>query len=76
VLEDQSREVTVLTKVEQVLEVERVDAVLRVVVDDLVRDEERLARVGGAQTVHRETTGQTGDGAEQRLERLGEVVRD
>lgn len=59
---------------QQILHVQRVDAILGVVLDDLVADEQRLVRVGCAETVEGETTGQTGDGAEQRLERLRHVV--
>jgi hypothetical protein len=60
----------------QVLEMERVDPVFRVIVDDLVGDEEGLVRVGRAESVHRETTWKTGDRAEEAFESLGEVVRD
>ena len=59
---------------QQILHVQRVDAILGVVLDDLVADEQRLVRVGCAETVEGKTTGQTGDGAEQRLERLRHVV--
>jgi hypothetical protein len=76
VLEEERREVPILSEVQQVLHVQRVDAVLGVVLDELVRDEERLVGVGGAQAVERETTGQTSNGAEQTFERLGHVVRD
>jgi hypothetical protein len=76
VLEEERREVPILSEVQQVLHVQRVDAVLGVVLDELVRDEERLVGVGGAQAVERETTGQACNGAEQAFERLGHVVRD
>ena len=59
---------------QQILHVQRVDAILGVVLDDLVADEQRLVRVRCAETVEGETTGQTGDRAEQRLECLRHVV--
>ena len=61
---------------QQILHVLRVDAILGVVLDDLVADEQRLVRVGCAETVEGKTTGQTGDGAEQRFESLGEMMGD
>ncbi|KAI3482061.1 hypothetical protein L1887_55325 [Cichorium endivia] len=57
---------------QQILLVQRVHAVLRVVVDDAVRDEQRSALVRAADAVERETTGQTRHAAKQRFERLGE----
>lgn len=76
VLQDQGREVSIFSEMKQVLHVQSVDPILRVVVNDLVGDEERLVRVRSAQSVDRETTGQTGNGTEQRLEGLGQMVRD
>ena len=76
VLEQQCGQVTIFTKVQQVLHVQGVDAILRVVVDDLVADEQGLVGIRGAETVERETTGQTSDGAEQTFESLGHVVRN
>ena len=76
VLEHESSQVSVFTKIQQILQVKRVDAVLRVVVDDLVRHEQWLVGVGRAESVHRETTGKTGDRPEERFESLGKVVRD
>ena len=61
---------------QEILHVQRIDTVLGVVLDNLVADEERLVRIRGAETVERETTGQTGDGTEQTLESLGHVMRD
>ena len=75
-LEEQCREVSIFTEMEQVLHVQSVDTVLRVVPDDLVTDEERLVGIGGTEAIQGETTGQTSDRTEQRLERLGHVVRD
>jgi hypothetical protein len=54
---------------------ERVDPVLRVIQDDLVRDEQRLVGIGRSQSVKREATGKTGHGPEERLKRLGEMMR-
>ena len=76
VLEQQRRQVTIFTEVEKVLHMQCVDTVLLVVLDDLVADEEWLVGVRGAQTVKRETTRQTSDGTEQRLERLSHMVGD
>ena len=61
---------------QQILHVQRVNTILGVVLDDLVADEQRLVRVGCAETVEGETTGQTGDAAEHGFERLVQVVRD
>jgi hypothetical protein len=76
VLEHECGQVPILSEMKQVLEMERVDPVFRVIVDDLVGDEEGLVRVGRAESVHRETTWKTGDRAEEAFESLGEVVRD
>src|SRR5690606_21529996 len=61
ILEQKSREVTILTQVEQILHVERVDADCRVRVDNLSTDEQRLARLSSTNAVHGETTWQTGN---------------
>lgn len=76
ILQDQCREVSIFTEKQQVFEMERVDSVLRVLVNDLIRDEERLVRVRSAQSVDGETTGKTGDRIEERLERFRQVMRD
>lgn len=76
VLHHERGEETIFTKGEQVLLVERVDHVLRVFIDDTTRDDDRTTLVGGTDAVHGETTGQTGDGAKQTLEGLGQVVRN
>jgi len=47
-LEDQRGEVPIFAKVQEVLEVEGVDAVLGVVIDNLVRDEEGFMCVGSS----------------------------
>jgi hypothetical protein len=76
VLHHERREVSVLAEREEVLLVEGVDEVLRIVVDDALGDDDRSALVGGSETVDREATGETGDGAEEGFEGFGEVVRD
>ena len=75
-LEQKCGQVTIFTKMQQILHVQSIHTILRVVLDELVRYEQRLVGVGGTETVERETTGQTGDGTEQTLERLGHVVGD
>jgi hypothetical protein len=74
VLENKSGQIPVLSEVQEVLEVERVDPVLGIIVNDLVGNEQRFVRVGCAEAVHGETAGQTSNGPEQTLKRLGEVV--
>ena len=64
VLEQESRQVTIFSEMQQVLHVQRVDAILRIVLDKLVADEQRLVCVRRPETIERETTGQTGDGSE------------
>jgi len=54
---------------------ERVDAIDAERLDDGVGAEERLA-LERADAEEGEATGQTGDRSEQRLERLGEMMRD
>ena len=61
VLEQQGRQVSIFTEMEQVLHVQSVDTVLRVVPDDLVTDEERLVGIGSTKTIKCETTRKTGD---------------
>ena len=61
VFHDQRREVSIFSEVQQILHVQRVDAVLGIVLDDLVRDEERLVGIRSAKSVHGETTGQASD---------------
>ena len=70
VLQQQGRKVPILSEMQQILHMQRVDAVLRVVVNELVGDEQRLVRVGCAQTVEGETTGETGDRTEKGLKAL------
>ena len=61
---------------QEVLHVQRIDAVLRVIRDHLVRNQQRLVGIGGTETEKGETTRQTSDGTKERLERLGHVVGD
>ena len=76
VLKQQGCQVSIFTEMEQVLHMESVDAVLGVVVDDSLGNEERLVCVRSPESVHGETTGQASDRAEQAFECFGEVVRD
>lgn len=76
VFEEKCSQVSIFTEVQQVLHVKRVHAVLRIVVDDLVGDEEGLVRVVGSEAIHGETTRQTSDRAEETFERLGHVMGD
>ncbi|KAL0769411.1 hypothetical protein CaCOL14_008719 [Colletotrichum acutatum] len=73
-LEQQRRQVSILTEVEQVLHVQRVDTDGRVGLDDFATDKQGLAALGGADAVHGETAGQTGDTAKQTLKGLCQVV--
>lgn len=75
-LENQGGQVSILTQVEEVLEMQRVDPILRIVLDDTMRDKQRLVRVWRTESVHGETTGQTSDGTEETFKRFGEVMRD
>ena len=61
VLEQQGCQISIFTKMEQVLHMESVDAVLRVVIDDRLGDEEWLMGVRSAESVHSEATGQASD---------------
>ena len=65
VLEHKGSEVPVFSEMKQVLQVKRVDPILRVVVDDLVGDEEGFMAVGRTKAVHGETTRKAGDGPEE-----------
>ncbi len=60
VLEHQSRKVTIFTEGEQVLLVQGVDVRLGVLFDDAVGNDDRTSLVCCTDTVHGETTGQTG----------------
>lgn len=59
---------------------ERIDDVLRVVLDDVGVGEDgdpvAVASFRRLDAVHREASGEAGDSAEDRLERLGEMMRD
>lgn len=61
---------------QKVLHVQSVHSVLLVLLDDLVRDEKRLMCIGRSEPVNGETSRQTRDRSKERLERLGQMVRD
>jgi hypothetical protein len=56
--------------------VKSVHPIFGVVVHDLIGNEKWFVRVGSSKSVHRETSRETSDGAEQRFERLGEMMGD
>ena len=66
----------ILSEMQEILHMQRIDVIFRVVVDELVGDEVRLEGIRGAETIEGEATGQTSDGSEQRLEGLRHVMRD
>lgn len=76
VLKKKSCEVSIFSKVEQVLHVQGVDAILGIILNHLVSNEERLMCVWSSKTVEGETTRKTGHGTEETLERLGHVMRN
>lgn len=76
VLKKKCGEVSIFSEVQQVLHVQCVHTILRVVLDQLVGDEERFVRIRSPQAVERETTGQTCHRTEETLECLGHVVGD
>lgn len=59
VFQEQSCQVTILSQVQQVLHMERIDSVFRIVVKKLIGDEEGFMGVWSAQAVEGETTGKT-----------------
>lgn len=67
---------SILSEREQILLVQRIDIGLRVLLDDTVGDDDGPSLVGSADTIQRETTGQTRHRAEQTLESLGQVMGD
>jgi hypothetical protein len=75
-LHQQGRQIPILSKREQVLLVQRIDIGLGVLVNDAVGDDDGTTFVGGTDAVEGETTGKTGDRAEQAFEGLGEMVRE
>lgn len=79
-LKHECGQVSVLTKEEEILCVQCIDNVLRVVFDDVRvgkdRDPVVLAALGGLDTVHAETTGETGNTAKDGFESLSQVVGD
>lgn len=75
-LQQQCREITILTQVQEVLHVQRIDSDFRVGLDDFFADEQRLPCFGSADAVHGEATRKTSDGAKERFKSLCQVVRD
>jgi hypothetical protein len=53
-----------------------VDIANTVILDDTIRDNERLALIHSSKTVHCETSRQTSNTTEERFESLGEMMRD
>ena len=76
VLEQESSQVTIFTKRQQVLLVQSINVWLRVLLDNSVGDDDRPSLVGRSNPVHGETTRKTGHGTEETLESLGQMVRD
>lgn len=76
VLQQESGQVTVFTERQQILLVQSVDIGFRVLLDNSIGDDDWSTLVSSSDSVHRETTGQTSDRAEQTLESLGQVVRN
>ena len=70
VLHQECSQESIFAKREQVLLVQGGDDWLRVLLNDPVRDDDRPALVGCADTIERETAGKTGHGTEQALEGL------
>ena len=75
-LHHQSCQITIFTQREQIFLVEGVDVPLRVVVNDTIRDDDRPTLVRRSDTIQRETTGQTGDRAEQTFESFSKMMGD
>jgi len=50
-LEEERGQVTIFTEMQEVLHVQGVDTIFRVVLDELVRNEQGLVRVGGSQSI-------------------------
>ena len=55
-LEKQGRQISILAKMQKVLHMQGVDAVLRVILDHLFGDDEWFVGVRRSQSIHRETT--------------------
>jgi hypothetical protein len=64
----------IFTEKEQILLVESIDVGMSILVDDTVRDVDGPTLVRGSDPIERETTWKTGDGTEQALESLRQVV--
>lgn len=59
----------------QVLHMQGIDTNCCVIFNDFATDKEWLACLGGSDTIHRETTGQTSYTAEQAFESLDQIMR-
>lgn len=70
VLQQECRQVPILTKREQVLLVQRVDIAFSVVIDDPVGDDDWTTLISSTDTVQGETTWKTGHRSEQTFESL------
>ncbi len=76
VFEHQRGQVSILAERQQILLVQRVDIIDRVVFNDLLVDEQRDRLVGRADAIHAKTAGQARHGAKQRFKRLCHVMRN
>jgi len=56
-LEEERGQVTIFTEMQEILHMQGVDAVFRVVLDEQVRNERGLVRVGGSQAMEGEQPG-------------------
>lgn len=75
-LEEERGEVTIFSKMQKILHVQRVDPVFGIVFNHLIRYEERFVGIRSPDAIESETTGKTGNGAEQTFERFGHMMRD
>ena len=76
VLEQESSQVTIFTKRQQVLLVQSINVWLGVLLDNSVGDDDRPSLVSSSNPVHGETTGKTGHGTEERLESFRKMMGD
>ena len=74
-LQQYSSQIAILTQVQQIFHVQGIDAYFRVGVNDFATDEKRLSGFRSPDTIHAETTRETGHRSKQRLESFGEIVR-
>jgi hypothetical protein len=73
-LHHQRRQEPIFTEGEQILLVESIDVGISILVDYTVRDDDGPTLVRSTDPIERETTWKTGDGTEQTLESLRQVV--